>query len=176
MFSNQLRMRCVTDYSSTMSVDFVRSRVSRRRRALRWRPARVVVAIGIALAVIIPRSSPASPPAHVPELPAAVKAVVALQGDRGLVCSGVLVAPRVVLTARHCLPVREVRFGIDPRAPDAVSKVKAQRTPPLAVLDIALLELNRRHHGIRSFSCSGSRLVRTYSRLKRTFDCSFAMV
>jgi hypothetical protein len=70
------------------------------------------------------------------------EAVVALAGPRGLVCSGTLVAPTVVLTARHCLPIREVRFGVDPRAPFAVSNVKRHRTPPLAAIDIALLELS----------------------------------
>ena len=88
-------------------------------------------------------SSSTRPASH--ERPAAQplghEAVVALAGDRGLVCSGTLIAPKVVLTARHCLPVREIRFGVDPRAPFAVSKVKASRTPPLAVLDLALLEL-----------------------------------
>lgn len=43
-------------------------------------------------------------------------------------------------------------------------------------LHAAFTVLNRHHHEIRSFSCSGSRPVQTYNRLKITSDCSFALI
>ncbi len=69
-------------------------------------------------------------------------AVVALANTRGVACTGMLVAPSVILTARHCLPLVEARFGPDARAPLATAKVIAARVPRLVNVDLALLKLD----------------------------------
>jgi hypothetical protein len=71
-------------------------------------------------------------------------AVVALANTRGIVCSGALVGASTVLTARHCLPIAEVRFGGDARTPARRIPVVAARTPPFAAADLALLRLRER--------------------------------
>jgi hypothetical protein len=72
---------------------------------------------------------------------AALDAVVALAGPRGLVCTGVLVRAHAILTARHCLPIHEVRFGRDPSSPSRVVKVRRTQVPDSPGIDLALLEL-----------------------------------
>jgi len=65
-------------------------------------------------------------------------AVVALIGERGVMCSGVLVHPRVILTARHCGAARQVVFGADAREPRLSRNVLDWRAPPNPALDVAL--------------------------------------
>jgi secreted trypsin-like serine protease len=115
--------------------------------------------LGFALAGAAPDRAPAVAPAP----PAFVNGVVALRNDTsGSLCTGALVAPSLVLTARHCLAeVRgrdcDARFGAAV-APAAVrvlagrtalggSEVRAARilVPPgegLCGDDIALVELS----------------------------------
>lgn len=70
-------------------------------------------------------------------------AVVALGNARGLVCTGTLVAPRVVLTARHCLPIVDVRVGADPRRPREIARVARAETLAGSSVDVAALVLDR---------------------------------
>jgi len=71
-------------------------------------------------------------------------AVVALANERGIVCTGTVVAARIVLTARHCtlLPIRAVHFGSDPRHPTLVLGVRATYAATDGV-DVAALALDR---------------------------------
>lgn len=67
--------------------------------------------------------------------------VVSLQYAGETVCTGVLIAPSVVLTARHCLGVTFVAFGADGRAPTLVRRI-ASFTAAQPALDAALLFLD----------------------------------
>lgn len=67
--------------------------------------------------------------------------VVAVVNATRVHCTGVVVGRRSVLTARHCLPVSEVRFGHDALAPQAVRAVVAAKSPLNPRLDVALLRL-----------------------------------
>ncbi|MCA9585371.1 MAG: S1 family peptidase [Myxococcales bacterium] len=70
-------------------------------------------------------------------------AVVALANTRGLVCTGTLVARDVVLTARHCLPIVNVRVGADPRRPRETARVLRAETMGANAVDVAALVLDR---------------------------------
>lgn len=70
-------------------------------------------------------------------------AIAALMNTRGLACTGTLVGPKTILTARHCLPLVEARFGHDAQSPIATRRVVGARTPTTA-LDVALVELDER--------------------------------
>lgn len=67
--------------------------------------------------------------------------VAVVRADGGL-CTGSLVGDQHVLTARHCLPVTEIRTGLDVRSGQPVRVVDAI-TPPDPTLDVALLTLAR---------------------------------
>ncbi|MCC6159526.1 MAG: trypsin-like serine protease [Deltaproteobacteria bacterium] len=69
--------------------------------------------------------------------------VVAVGGIYGWHCSGVLVHRRAVLTARHCLPAKEVFIGENVLEHGVVIPVVEGRTPGAAGPDIALLVLER---------------------------------
>jgi hypothetical protein len=73
----------------------------------------------------------------------ALDAVVALANTRGLVCTGTLVARDVVLTARHCLPIVNVRVGADPRRPRETARVLRAETMGANAVDVAALVLDR---------------------------------
>jgi secreted trypsin-like serine protease len=70
--------------------------------------------------------------------------VVAVGRSRVWHCTGTLVGPRLVLTARHCLPATTVYFGTDTErlVPSHVRRVAHAVGHEDAALDVALLVLN----------------------------------
>lgn len=71
------------------------------------------------------------------------QAVVALANERGVVCSGTVVHPRLILTARHCRGARVVLFGHDSLHAEEVIPIRSWRFPPLPSLDIGVAILDR---------------------------------
>lgn len=70
------------------------------------------------------------------------QSVIALGNDAGFVCSGVLVAPRLVLTAAHCLPLTRARIGEtwSLSAASEIAVIRAEGHPDRRI-DAALLTL-----------------------------------
>lgn len=68
--------------------------------------------------------------------------VVALGRGDDFFCTGTLIHPGAVLTARHCLPVTDVRFGPDNRDPAGARTVLATHPHPDPAVDAALLLLD----------------------------------
>jgi hypothetical protein len=67
--------------------------------------------------------------------------IVAVGSATAFHCSGVLVAPRRVLTARHCIPASRVLIGYDVHMASRVAPVANTVAPDDPHLDVALLEL-----------------------------------
>ncbi|WP_224360684.1 S1 family peptidase [Hyalangium versicolor] len=67
--------------------------------------------------------------------------VVAVGRDGGFHCTGVLVGPALVLTARHCLPAERVLFGVEVERPLAEVEVAREAIPEDDTLDAAVLHL-----------------------------------
>lgn len=69
--------------------------------------------------------------------------VVAIGTSTTWKCSGILVRPDVVLTARHCLPAQRVLFGAsEDDSHRIVVDVIAYRVPPDRTIDAAVLNLS----------------------------------
>jgi secreted trypsin-like serine protease len=68
--------------------------------------------------------------------------VVAVGRDHQFFCTGILIDPSAVLTAKHCLPVNEVLFGLDISKPSDVIDVSASY-PAEDDQDAAILKLAR---------------------------------
>ena len=68
-------------------------------------------------------------------------AVVALVKRGVVACTGTLVAPNVVLTARHCVGVTRAHFGQDPDKPQVVRAIAGTRISLRRGVDLALLGL-----------------------------------
>jgi hypothetical protein len=66
--------------------------------------------------------------------------VVAVGGEARFHCTGILIAPRAVLSARHCLPATRVLFGNSVDQPLMVSRVVRANTPTTGA-DVAVLFL-----------------------------------
>lgn len=74
--------------------------------------------------------------------------VVAVGRSAEFHCTGILVAPALVLTARHCLPAERVLFGVDVEGPTVQVEVTGADTPDDGAVDAAVLHLSRPVEGV----------------------------
>lgn len=69
--------------------------------------------------------------------------VVAVLGNRGGLCTGVVIGSRSVLTARHCVPALAVRFGIQIDAPLRETRIVRTEEYPDSRVDLAIIHLEQ---------------------------------
>ncbi len=91
----------------------------------------------VSLTMGIPTTSLAKNGAQM-DLPRA--SVVALYGRRGLVCSGVVIAPRLILSARHCQGVKSVIYTSSKNIRRETAVIR-RRFPRTTRADIAVFEV-----------------------------------
>lgn len=91
------------------------------------------------LALVLGTSAVAGEASEAFEAPASDATVVALGRAGAFDCTGVRVALHVVLTARHCLPLREATISADARTPHTTWQVVRSVPHPHRSVDLAVL-------------------------------------
>jgi len=100
-----------------------------------------LLAAALACWTAVPLSVRAAEPAP-PAAEDPFTAVVAVGNEQRYFCTGTVIHPQAVLTARHCLPATRVAVGPDSRAPALVISVAGSHAHPSRRVDAALLMLS----------------------------------